>query len=136
MAKKNAKDQVANGKHPWQGGEHQKRVAKKLLEDGTHHLLSGKIQHEANMVRIKNGTHNFLGGGTNKRLLEQGKHISQNKEFQEKFAIAQREKMLNRLESEHWTCEICGKQGKGKTNYPRHVGSKACENARKKNIFT
>jgi len=44
--------------------------------------------------------------------------------------------MLKRLETEHWQCAECGKQGKGKTNYPRHIGSKACENARKKNNFT
>jgi ribosomal protein L37AE/L43A len=137
LAKKNVSEQIQNGKHPWQGGEHQRRLAKRMLENGTHHWLTedhSKFIKARELKKVENGTHIMLGPNMNKRLLEQGKHISQNKEFQKQFAKTQRENMLKRLESEHWECELCGKQGKGKTNYPRHVNSKACENARKKSI--
>ena len=135
LAKKNVREQLKNGKHPWQGGEHQKRVAKKLLENKTHHWLSEehrKNVRQRELEKVRNGTHCMLGSKMNKWLLEQGKHISQNKEFQEKFSISQRQKMLKRLENEHWECELCGKKGKGKNNYPKHVNSKVCQNTRKK----
>ena len=134
LAKKNAKEQVDSGTHPWQGGDHQRQLARKLIENGTHKFLDGLWKTKNNKIRVKNGTHNFLGETNNKKLLEQGKHISQNKEFQKKFAISQREKMLSRLETEIWECELCGKNGKGKTNYPRHINSKVCQNTRKKSI--
>jgi len=136
LAKKNVREQIKNGRHPWQGGEHQRKLAKKLIENGTHKFLDGEWKTKNNLIRVNDGSHNFLGSENNKRLLEQGKHVSQNKEFQKQFSITQRENMLKRLEAEHWECTECGKQGKGKTNYPRHIGSKACENARKKNNFT
>lgn len=132
LAKKNAREQLENGKHPWQGGEHQRRLAKKMLEDGTHWFLDGEKKSKNNKIRAAAGTHNFLGSDNNKRLLEQGKHVSQNKEFQKKFSAIQRENRLKQLENEQWECELCGKKGSGKTNYPRHIGSKVCENARKK----
>lgn len=135
LAKKNVREQIENGKHPWQGGEHQKRVAKKLLENKTHHWLSEehrKNVRQRELEKVRNGTHCMLGSKMNKWLLEQGKHISQNKEFQEKFSISQRQKMLKRLENEHWECELCGKKGKGKNNYLKHVNSKVCQNTRKK----
>jgi ribosomal protein L37AE/L43A len=105
-----------------------------MIEAGTHWFLDGEKKSKNNKIRVEAGTHNFLGSDNNKRLLEQGKHISQNKEFQKKFSLIQRENMLKRLKTEQWTCELCGKQGMGNNNYKRHVDSKACDNARKKVI--
>lgn len=132
LSRQNAKVQVLNGTHPWLGGEVQRKNTKQRIESGNHLFLDGEWKSRNNKARVEAGTHNFLGSENNKRLLEQGKHISQNKEYQNKFSIYQKEKTLKRLENEKWECPLCGKKGKGKTNYPRHINSKVCESARKK----
>lgn len=147
LAKKNALEQVKNGKHPWQGGEHQKRLAKKMLENGTHYWLSeehSEFIRNRELEKVHNGTHNFSGPNMNKLLLEQGKHPSQNSEHRAYMSRIQKEYNLQRsnegkhpfqkLNSFIWTCEYCGKIGKNKANYNRHINSKTCENARKKSI--
>lgn len=141
LAKKNVNEQIQNGKHPWKGGEHQRKLAKKLLENGSHHWLSeghSKSIRERELNKVANGTHNFLGSKNNQSLLDQGKHPSQNTEHRKHMSVIQKE--YNRLrvsEGTHpflklnsyiWTCEVCGKQGKNKSNYDRHSGSKACKN--------
>jgi hypothetical protein len=149
LAKKNVKEQIENGKHPWQGGEHQRKLAKKLIENGTHHWLTeghSEFIRERELEKVRNGTHNMSGSSMNKWLLEQGKHSSQNPEFRSHISKLQKEYNLKRVEEGNhpfqqlnsfvWVCEHCGKSGKNKANYERHINSKTCEIARKKNNFT
>jgi len=106
IARTKTLEQIANGKHPWVGGE----SARKRVANGTHHLLSGKIQTKSNLARVANGTHNWLDKEKQKtKALKQfadGKHPSQ---YQ-------------------WTCCNCGKVGKGLSNFNRYHG----ENCQKK----
>ena len=147
LAKKNVSEQIQNGKHPWQGGDHQRRLAKKQIDSGKHHWLSEnhrKFIKERELKKVQDGTHIMLGSNMNKRLLKEGKHPSQDPEFRKYMSSIQKEYNSKRsaegkhpfqkLNSYVWTCNCCGKTGKNKANYDRHVNSKACENARKKLI--
>jgi len=95
-------EQIANGKHPWVGGE----SARKRVANGTHHLLGGEIQTRSNLARVANGTHHWLDKEKQKaKALKQfadGKHPSQ---YQ-------------------WTCSNCSKIGKGLSNFNRYHGEK------------
>jgi hypothetical protein len=71
--------------------ERNKKLQRKLVANGTHILLGGKIQGISSRKRVKKGTHNLLGPSSNKKMLSEGKHISQ---------ITQ-------------ICSHCGKEGKG-----------------------
>ena len=94
---------VANGTHNFLGGAIQRKSNKRRLQDGTHHLL------RENNPQIKNKTHHFFGGdvqrNNNLTRLAKGTHPSQ----------------------VTWTCEHCGKIGRGKANYTRYHGN-ACKN--------
>ena len=65
---------VADGTHPFLGGELQQRNARKQLEDGTHPFLGGEVQRR----RIEDGTHPFLGGEMQREVqrkrVESGTH--------------------------------------------------------------
>lgn len=104
LAKKNAQRQVANGTHPFLGGEVQRKQllngthpfldknaararAVKRVEEGKHHLLSGEIQRRYANKRVAEGTHHLLGGEVQRQQLATGTHPSQLKK----------------------TCEHCGK---------------------------
>jgi len=139
LARKNANEQVKNGKHPWQGGEHQKRLAKRLIEDGSHHWTT---EQHAESIRkrekekVENGTHPFSGAENNKRLLAQGKHPSQNPEhcaymskIQTEYNKARVKEGIHpfqKLNASPWVCELCGKEGKNLSNFDRHRNSKVC----------
>jgi hypothetical protein len=88
------RQRVADGTHHFLG----EGVNKKRVNDGTHQFLGGKIQSKSSRARVENGTHNFFGA-TKQQLLD-GTHPSQVK----------------------WTCEYCGKEGNGSTNYKRWHG--------------
>jgi hypothetical protein len=139
LARKNVNEQIRNGKHPWQGGEHQKRLANKLLQNGTHHWTTDKHAEfisNREKEKVMKGTHNFLGSDNNKRLLDQGKHPSQNPDHCEYMSKIQKEynkirvsegtHPFQKLNSLTWTCEFCGKIGKNLSNFNRHVNSKIC----------
>ncbi len=75
---------------------------KKRIKNGTHLFLNGEFHRKNNLKRLSNGTHNMLDGKLVRKQLEDGTHPSQIK----------------------WTCEHCGKIGKGSTNYKRWHGDK------------
>ena len=94
-----AGDMVLQGKHNFLGGEIQRNNMLKRVANGTHHSL------RENDPRIQDKTHHFFGGEiqreVNLRSLANGTHSSQ---FE-------------------YTCEHCGRSGKGKGNYVRHHGN-------------
>lgn len=142
LASLNAKKQVETGKHPFVGGKVQRGTAHKRLESGNHLFLDSDW-HLANTKKlVDNGTHNFLGPSMNQKMLAAGTHVSQNKEFQMRFAILQRDNSLAqvaagthpflKLNAEQWTCGLCGRNGKGKSNFNRHYNSKTCKGLQEK----
>jgi hypothetical protein len=88
------KQRVSAGKHHFLG----KSINKTRVENGTHQFLGGKIQGETSRKKVKDRSHNFLF--ETQRQLENGTHTSQVK----------------------WSCEHCGKEGNGSTNYKRWHG--------------
>lgn len=129
LASKNVRLQLADGRHPWQKRPDGTSNASDRVAAGTHHLLNRDAASERNKKRVVkgnhpfmirpdgssvskdkvvNGTHNFLGGSiqrrTNSKMLENGTHPSQ----------------------KVWSCEHCGKIGKGASNYTKNHG-KSCK---------
>jgi hypothetical protein len=123
------KKMFANGKHPFQDKNLAKRRAKQQVENGTHNFIGGKIQKESNMRRIKNGTHHFLSGESSskyqKKMVNSKLHPFQNTEWQKTQQSKLVEKGTHHFLGEFsptqvkWTCEKCGKSGKGKSNFSR-----------------
>lgn len=60
LAKKSVRRQLTNGKHPWTGGEHQRKLALTRSSDGSHPFLGGEIQREHNLRRLADSSHHFL----------------------------------------------------------------------------
>lgn len=138
-AKEFAKRTIENGTHNFLGGElqrkrieagthpfldpefHKKSNAKRIAE-GTHNLLgennpthkriANGTYHmigENNLAvqRVKQGTHNFLGPETNQRRIDAGTHNFLGPKAPSQFV---------------WSCEVCGKTGKGKGIFTRFHG--------------
>lgn len=130
--KANNKKRLENGTHIFLNKDFQKEKARKLIEDGTHpvfnlhkdwtcercgfkgrgngqynqHIKSKKCldffkPKETSKDRVNNGTHNFLGSALQKKRVGDGTHPSQIP----------------------WTCEVCGKSGKGKGIFTRFHGT-------------
>lgn len=111
---------------PHAASELARRSAVERVEKGTHPFLgSGN-----NEKRVKNGTHPFLGSGNNAKRVEAGTH-----NFLDRAAakIRAEKRIKNGThpflgESSptqvKWTCEHCGKTGRGKGNYSRAHGDK------------
>lgn len=72
----------------------------KRLSEGTHNWTTEYLK-KFNKDRVDNGTHPFLGSYINDMMKENGTHPSL-------FA---------------WTCEYCGKEGLGKSNYNKYHGN-------------
>jgi hypothetical protein len=113
IARMSANKQVANGTHPWLSGIHQRANAQKRLAEGTHNLLDGTVSSLVQKAKVAAGTHHFLGGdiqrANNIKRITNGTHpfLGPNSPSQLK-----------------WTCEHCGKEGKGKGNYIKNHGLK------------
>jgi len=141
-----ASDMVKNGTHPFLNGEKSRQTQLNLVKNGTHHLLSGDIQRKSNEKRILDGTHNFLGPKTNALRIENGTHhflrrqdgssLTGDKVKNGTHPFLGPKLNLKRIsEGTHnfvgqnapsqvvWTCEHCGKTGKGKGNYTRAHGN-------------
>lgn len=96
ISRKNSQRLVAEGRHNFLGGEIQRKSAHKRIMDGSHNLLGGEMVRKL----VAEGKHHFLGGETTRKQLENGTHSSQ----------------------QEWSCEHCGKSGKGSTNFKRWHG--------------
>jgi len=145
LSRKNAKQRIADGSHNFLSGSNSRKaqlesIYQKINEGtfhfldkdwarekelnkvkkGTHPFLKNKdgssVGKETNFKRVKDGTHNFLGSTLNKKKFEEGTHPIQ--------------KMLEtgtHPAHKTWTCEKCGKQGKGMSQLSRHLKGKYCK---------
>ena len=138
-AKEFVRRTIENGTHNFLGGEIQRRRVK----NGTHHFLGGEISRKSNdkriaerthnfqgsnnpthrriqdgtyhmigennfaIQRVKQGTHNFLGPVTNQRRIDAGTHNFLGPNAPSQFV---------------WSCDVCGKTGKGKGVFTRFHG--------------
>jgi hypothetical protein len=109
--RKQALRRAAEGSNPFcDGGAATARNLKRVA-NGTHPFLGGEIQRANCLARVENGTHPFLDADrarelANKRLAE-GTH---------NFTGP------NSPSQQQWTCNHCGKSGKGKGNFTKHHG--------------
>lgn len=62
---------------------------------------------------------------------KKGMHPFQNREFQ-KYMAVQAKLMGNRAVDKIWTCETCGRSGKGSSNYTRYHGENCGKNSESK----
>jgi hypothetical protein len=110
LARRSALQRLDKGNHPFLLKDFQKNVQLKRLENGTHHWQVPGQQATLNRQRVENGTHNFLGGEISRKTtqarLSNGTHH---------FLTANPSK-------EAWTCQCCGKTGKGRGAYNRWHG--------------
>jgi len=85
IARKNTKQRVDNGSHPWLGGDLQRR----RVEEGTHPWQDKEWHRKIEREKIANGTHPFLGGELSRRVtaqrLEKGTHNFLNNNYGKEF---------------------------------------------------
>ena len=77
LGRLNAVKQIAQGKNKFTDPEFNRQNQLRRVADGTHHMLGGKIQSETQKRLSASGKHNFSGPDTIKKLLAEGKHVSQ-----------------------------------------------------------
>jgi ribosomal protein L37AE/L43A len=140
LARLNAEQQLQNRTHPFlmkeDGSSVGRAVTEKRIENGTHNFLSSSYHTQMNMKLVQEGRHNFSGSTNNQKMLAEGKHPSQNKDHRKYMSEVQKKYNAERvksgthsfqkLNSYIWECEKCGKKGKNKANYNRHIASKSC----------
>lgn len=112
-----AKKQLENGTHVWLTGELPKLIVANQLRNGKHVSQNPRLREQfrqAELEKIKNGTHLFAS-----------------QEFQSEITKMNRDRLLqgtHPFSPDHnpsqvaWTCEHCGKSGKGVSNYNRWHG--------------
>ena len=133
---------VAEGKHHLLGGEIQGRASRSRVNEGTHNFLGS---NNPNARRIQDGTHNLLkrvdGSSQSKDRVVKGTHNflgDKNPNVERiKAGIHQWQGNTGNLarlaagthpSQKVWTCEHCGKTGKGSGNYKRHHGDVCKQN--------
>ena len=123
------KRMFASGNHPFQDRILASERAKQQVKNGTHNFLGGEIQKKTNRRRIVDGTHQFLSGNHSAKyqqeVVAKKEHRFQNTEWQKE----QQRKLVNAgthhllgpdaPTQNQWTCDVCGKSGKGKSNFTR-----------------
>lgn len=92
----------------------------KKVENGTHPFLKkedgSSVGQNTNISRVKSGTHNFLGPEVNRKRFEDGTH-----------SILKMLKNGTHPAHKEWTCDKCGRQGKGMSQLSRHIKGKNCK---------
>lgn len=101
-------------------GNFQRNIQKKLIDSGSHHFLKREDGSSIASDRVTNGTHPFLGGKVSSEVA--------NRRIREGVHHFLGESNPGKL---RWTCEHCGKQGLGISNYNRWHGE-SCRLANKK----
>jgi HNH endonuclease len=111
---------------PHAASELARRSAVDRVENGTHPFLGS----DNNIKRVKNGTHPFLGSSNNAKRVESGTHNFLDREAAKLRAENRIKNGTHPFLGESsptqvkWTCEHCGKAGRGKSNYNRAHGDK------------
>lgn len=107
---------IEAGTHHWLDGRKSSETQTALVESGNHHFVSSDWQRENQLRLVTEGKHNFTGGKLQRELVKSGVHhfVTDNPGKRE------------------WTCEHCGKNGHGTTNYLRWHG----DNCKHKNSST
>lgn len=83
QAKQRALQKVANGTHPFLGGN----LVKERVKNGTHNLLGGEISKKITRKRLEDRTHNLLGHNQNQTRIENGSHNFLDKEAAKNRAL-------------------------------------------------
>ena len=144
LARKNAITRVIDGTHNFQkNGSSRKAQLEsvyKKIKNGTFHFLDKKWAKDKELSKVVNGTHPFLkntdgssvGSATNKKRVEDGTHnflgTEMNKRMFENGTHPITKMLENGTHPAHkkWTCETCGKEGKGMSQLSRHRKGKNC----------
>jgi hypothetical protein len=144
LSRKNALNRVSEGTHNLQkNGPSRKAQLESVyrkIEDGTFHFLDKKWARDKELTKVSNGTHPFLkktdgasvGAITNKKRIEKGTHNfigpSMNKQMFENGTHPITKMLETGTHPAHkeWTCETCGKSGKGMSQLSRHRNGKNC----------
>lgn len=121
LAIKSNERQIAAGTHPFMRREDGTSLASDRVKNGTNPFLGGEMQRTTQRKRVENGTHHLLGGEIQKKLVEKGTHLFLSKEWQALNLSRQFANGKHPSQAE-WTCERCGKSGKGSTNFKRWHG--------------
>jgi hypothetical protein len=113
LGPENNRQKIIKGIHPFVGPE----LNMKKIANGTHIFLdpdfikeNARRSSERNKEKARNGTHHFLGGEIARRNMR--KRVSEGTHHFVK----------NNPGLIEWTCDHCGKSGKGKSNLTRHHG--------------
>jgi hypothetical protein len=108
LARRNANQQVKNGTHNFLGGDIQRRSGQNRVIQGTHPFLGGEVSRMTTQRRMSDGTHHFIGNSNPVYIqLQNGNHPFMGPNAPSQIT---------------WTCQHCGKIGKGRGNYTRFHG--------------
>lgn len=118
LARANANARVESGTHPFLGGEMQRKTQLERVANGTHHLLSGEQQKALHQKRRDADIPCHLGKEFSNKYRQQNSHAQQ-------IRIANGTHNILELNSFTWECPVCSFNGKGKSNYNRHL--RLCE---------
>lgn len=145
LSRKNAMKRIKNGTHNFLSNspsrEAQLKSVYEKINDGTFHFLDRNWAREKEIKKVENGTHPFLkkedgssiGADTNKNRVKLGTHNFLGPDLNKKRFEEGTHSILKMLENgthpshKDWTCDKCGKQGKGMSQLSRHLKGKYCK---------
>lgn len=105
------REMFIDGSHPFCDGSSATLRNKKRVENGTHHFLGGDVQRQLSLSRVADGSHPFLN-----------KEMARTRAFKRLTDGTHNFTGNNAPSQFQWTCEYCGKTGKGKGNFTKHHG--------------
>lgn len=144
LSRKSALERISNGTHNFTDAEFRKKHRDnelKKVENGTHHFLNSKWARDKELKKVEAGTHHFLkkedgssiGGNANEKRIKEGTHNFLGPDSNKKMFNDGTHPILKMLEigthpaHKEWTCDKCGKHGKGMSQLSRHIKGKNCK---------
>lgn len=129
---------IENGTHSLMKRADGSSVSSDRVKDGTHNFLDSVAATERNLKRVENGTHHFLDAEKAReranKMVEDGTHPFLDGEKARTLANKRISEGTHNLigpdspSQLQWTCDDCGKSGKGKGNQTQHR-KKYCKKA-------
>lgn len=129
---------LEDGTHHLLGGDIQRVTNAKRVADGTHNFCDSETATERNLKRVAEGTHHFLDVEKAReranKMVEDGTHpFLDAKKARDRANKRISEGTHNLIGPDspsqlQWTCDDCGKSGKGKGNQTQHR-KKYCKKA-------